>query len=240
MTSATQTKENFFKTLINNMDNSTFSKHNDFLNYHKQQKVLNEQINFRKKVEKNFCQLMLNDINKDLEELNFQKKFAEKRNDTILSDIQKQNFKSYDISTKTNDSKNKLKEGKNKFQDYLNQQYAIIKNDFILQFYNKQNDLIVQHAIMKNQLRENEKQLKLEDEYLNNINALNEELLNKIKELKNQNDIINQERDKKNMEILLLQKRYNEDMIKALNEPIKPLEKEPVLRAKKTIIKKKY
>ena len=236
MTSATQTKENFFKTLINNMDNSTFSKHNDFLNYHKQQKVLNEQINFRKKVEKNFCQLMLNDINKDLEELNFQKKFAEKRNDTILSDIQKQNFKSYDISTKTNDSKNKLKEGKNKFQDYLNQQYAIIKNDFILQFYNKQNDLIVQHAIMKNQLRENEKQLKLEDEYLNNINALNEELLNKIKELKNQNDIINQERDKKNMEILLLQKRYNEDMIKALNEPIKPLEKEPVLRAKKKII----
>ena len=236
MTSATQTKENLFKTLINNMDNSTFSKHNDFLNYHKQQKVLNEQINFRKKVEKNFCQLMLNDINKDLEELNFQKKFAEKRNDTILSDIQKQNFKSYDISTKTNDSKNKLKEGKNKFQDYLNQQYAIIKNDFILQFYNKQNDLIVQHAIMKNQLRENEKQLKLEDEYLNNINALNEELLNKIKELKNQNDIINQERDKKNMEILLLQKRYNEDMIKALNEPIKPLEKEPVLRAKKKII----
>ena len=86
MTSATQTKENLFKTLINNMNNSTFSKHNDFLNYHKQQKVLNEQINFRKKVEKNFCQLMLNDINKDLEELNFQKKFAEKRNDTILSD----------------------------------------------------------------------------------------------------------------------------------------------------------
>ena len=236
MTSATQTKENLFKTLINNMDNSTFSKHNDFLNYHKQQKVLNEQIIFRKKMEKNFCQLMLNDINKDLEELNFQKKFAEKRNDTILSDIQKQNFKSFDISNKTNDSKNKLNEGKNKFQDYLNQQYAIIKNDFILQFYNKQNDLIVQHAIMKNQLRENEKQLKLEDEYLNNINALNEELLKKIKELKNQNDIINQERDKKNTEILLLQKRYNEDMIKALNEPIKPLEKEPVLRAKKKII----
>ena len=49
MTSATQTKENLFKTLINNMDNSTFSKHNDFLNYHKQQKVLNDQIIFRKK-----------------------------------------------------------------------------------------------------------------------------------------------------------------------------------------------
>ena len=235
MTSATQTKENLFKTLINNMDNSSFSKHNDFLNYHKQQKVLNDQIIFRKKMDKNFCQLMLNDIDKDLEELNFQKKFAEKRNDTILSDIQKQNFKSFDISNKTNDSKNKLNEGKKKFQEYLNQQYAIIKNDFILQFYNKQNDLIVQHAIMKNKLRENEKQLKLEDEYLNNINALNEELLKKIRELKNQNDMINQERDKKNIEILLLQKRYNEDMIKALNEPIKPLEKEPVLRATRKI-----
>lgn len=242
-----------------------FQNKNELLSLHKESSILQSQLKFRKDLDMQYAKLKLKSLQEENSELIFQKKFANKRNDNLLSSIQDDQFKQFSISSNSEDSKKKILEFRQKFSDYYQYQTVQIRKEFNYQLIAKQNELLAAKAVYENQVRQNEKILKMENDYYERIYEMNSKITEKIKMLQLKNEQIAQERAKRAKEFQEIQRKLNENMYNAPSleiisskeeqfEPVKEKQNEsvkeieikesvnPLLKSKKykTIIEKEY
>ena len=234
-----------------------FQNKSELLSLHKESSILQSQLKFRKDLDIQYAKLKLKSLQDENSELNFQKKFANKRNDNLLASIQDDQFKQFSISSNSEDSKKKILEFRQKFSDYYQYQTVQIRKEFNYQLIAKQNELLAAKAVYENQVRQNEKILKMENDYYERICEMNMKITEKIKMLQLKNEQIAQERAKRAKEYQEMQRKLNENMYNApsleiisskveQNEPVKEIEIKdsvnPLTKSKKyrTIIEKEY
>ena len=157
-----------------------------------------------------YSKLKLKEVNNDINELQFQSKFANKRNDALLASIQNDQFKGFSIASNSNDSRMKLLEFKSKYEDYYKYQVVQIKKEFNYQLIAKQNELLAAKAVYENQVKQNENIMKMENDYYERINQMNMKIIEKVKELQEKNEKIAKEREKKALMYQEMQRKLNE------------------------------
>ena len=177
-------KKQIFKNFLDVLDDR-FENKNEFLSLHNDNDLIASNLKIRKDVEKVFAQAKLKQIIKELEQLNFEKNFSDKRNDEILEKIQKDNYRLYNSANESENSRIKLQNLKDKYKSYLDSNKPQIKNELNYQLLSKQNQLLSLKAIQENKLFLNQEKLKLENDYFDKIlkqnELINKEISNAIK-----------------------------------------------------------
>ena len=83
----------------------------------------------------------------------------------------------------------------------------------------KQNELIGVKTILENQIKQNKELLNAESEYCNKMKQMNLDLLQKIKELADENDELNYQRKKVQQDCSIMQKQINFSLMALMNRP---------------------
>ena len=154
-------KKQLYKNFLDVLDDN-FQNKNEFLSLHQDNESISSNLKIRKDVEKIFVEAKLKQIIKELEQLNFEKNFSDKRNDEILEKIQKDNYRLYNSANESENSRIKLQNLKDKYKSYLDSNKPQIKNELNYQLLSKQNQLLSLKAIQENEIYLNEQKLKLE------------------------------------------------------------------------------
>ena len=156
---------------------------------------LDSNIQLNENLKYNYNKLRINELNKKIEELQFQEKYYIQRNNNILKNIQKNNFNSFELSSKTNKSLINLKEIKVKYQNYLDSIAPNIKNEFMMGLKNnifiKSNEAKKKEEAKANKFNNEidfyNESMKIIEKSANDISNLrkkNDELLKKKEEIK--------------------------------------------------------
>ena len=196
--------------LLLSLPDDKFKNKAELIALHRESSILTSQIKFRKDIDMQYSKLKLKEVNNDINELQFQSKFANKRNDALLASIQNDQFKGFSIASNSNDSRMKLLEFKSKYEDYYKYQVVQIKKEFNYQLIAKQNELLAAKAVYENQVKQNENIMKMENDYYERINQMNMKIIEKVKELQEKNEKIAKEREKKALMYQEMQRKLNE------------------------------
>ena len=196
--------------LLLSLPDDKFKNKAELIALHRESSILTSQIKFRKDIDIQYSKLKLKEVNNDINELQFQSKFANKRNDALLASIQNDQFKGFSIASNSNDSRMKLLEFKSKYEDYYKYQVVQIKKEFNYQLIAKQNELLAAKAVYENQVKQNENIMKMENDYYERINQMNMKIIEKVKELQEKNEKIAKEREKKALMYQEMQRKLNE------------------------------
>ena len=196
--------------LLLSLPDDKFKNKAELIALHRESSILTSQIKFRKDIDMQYSKLKLKEVNNDINELQFQAKFANKRNDALLASIQNDQFKGFSIASNSNDSRTKLLELKSKYEDYYKYQAVQIKKEFNYQLIAKQNELLAAKAVYENQVKQNENIMKMENDYYERINQMNLKIIEKVKELQEKNEKIAKEREKKALMYQEMQRKLNE------------------------------
>ena len=196
--------------LLLSLPDDKFKNKAELIALHRESSILTSQIKFRKDIDMQYSKLKLKEVNNDINELQFQSKFANKRNDALLASIQNDQFKGFSIASNSNDSRTKLLELKSKYEDYYKYQAVQIKKEFNYQLIAKQNELLAAKAVYENQVKQNENIMKMENDYYERINQMNLKIIEKVKELQEKNEKIAKEREKKALMYQEMQRKLNE------------------------------
>lgn len=196
--------------LLLSLPDDKFKNKAELIALHRESSILTSQIKFRKDIDMQYSKLKLKEVNNDINELQFQSKFANKRNDALLASIQNDQFKGFSIASNSNDSRIKLLEFKSKYEDYYKYQVVQIKKEFNYQLIAKQNELLAAKAVYENQVKQNENIMKMENDYYERINQMNMKIIEKVKELQEKNEKIAKEREKKALMYQEMQRKLNE------------------------------
>ena len=196
--------------LLLSLPDDKFKNKAELIALHRESSILTSQIKFRKDIDMQYSKLKLKEVNNDINELQFQSKFANKRNDALLASIQNDQFKGFSIASNSNDSRMKLLEFKSKYEDYYKYQVVQIKKEFNYQLIAKQNELLAAKAVYENQVKQNENIMKMEKDYYERINQMNMKIIEKVKELQEKNEKIAKEREKKALMYQEMQRKLNE------------------------------
>lgn len=196
--------------LLLSLPDDKFKNKAELIALHRESSILTSQIKFRKDIDMQYSKLKLKEVNNDINELQFQSKFANKRNDALLASIQNDQFKGFSIASNSNDSRMKLLEFKSKYEDYYKYQVVQIKKEFNYQLIAKQNELLAAKVVYENQVKQNENIMKMENDYYERINQMNMKIIEKVKELQEKNEKIAKEREKKALMYQEMQRKLNE------------------------------
>lgn len=186
---------NFF-SLINNSSENFISKE-ELIDLHTKALLLESNIKLRKDMEVEYSKLKIEELNEDIEETLFQKKHLTKRNNDIISSLSKDDFESYDFSYKSIQAKEKLEKRKKQFQNYLDSQLPVIKNEFDYLVQCKNNFFLAEKAIEENKIRQNEVLLDLHNDFYKKQIMENTKLIDEIKQLKKRNVELQNQIEKK-------------------------------------------
>ena len=160
------------------------------------------------------------------EELQQQNSEALKRNQERLKQNQNSILNCYLHLTHTNPTL--IDYQKYNLGEYLNKRNPMIyQNNINEKILTKQNELLALESVLQNQSEQNKLLFEEENEYCNKMQKMNEDLLNRVKELANKNDDIIYQRKllwKKNN---LMEQEINNELIKLMNrkqnEPPEPI-----------------
>lgn len=160
------------------------------------------------------------------EELQQQNSEALKRNQERLKQNQNSILNCYLHLTHTNPTL--IDYQKYNLGEYLNKRNPMIyQNNLNEKILTKQNELLALESVLQNQSEQNKLLFEEENEYCNKMQKMNEDLLNRVKELANKNDDIIYQRKllwKKNN---LMEQEINNELIKLMNrkqnEPPEPI-----------------
>ena len=101
--------------------------------------VLDQKIKLRKEFENKYHSIKLNEVEKEIEQIKFKNQIANKRNEDLLSSLQKDMYKCYQVSKIASHSKELLDKDKKKYADYMSYQLSNMRNEFQLKLLAKQN-----------------------------------------------------------------------------------------------------
>jgi len=172
-----------FLNIIRN-SSPDFQFKEELTNIHQRIQHLDSSIKLRKEMEYEFNKLKLGELNDKLDELQWQKTFFIKRNKNIIDLIQKNNFTSMELSSKSNQLIEIIKERKDKYSKYLDSLKLKIGNEFMTLLFSKDNNIFKlekENELYK--LKENE----FNKDFYEYFIEYNEKLVNEIKELKKKN-----------------------------------------------------
>ena len=181
--------------LINNTG-PDFKGLEELINLHKKSLQLELSLKLRKNIEYEYNKLKLQESKENIEEMNFQNKYINKRNQNIIEDIQTYNFNSIESSSRFSYNLSNLKNRKNLYQKYLDNILPKFKTEFKTKIYTQNNIFMIEKNKELDKLKDNLNKNKYYEELL----KANENLAKEIKYLQNKNSILssqNEEKEKK-------------------------------------------
>ena len=160
------------------------------------------------------------------EELQQQNSEALKRNKESLKQNQNSILNCYLNLTHTNPTL--INYQKYNLGEYLNKRNPMIyQNNLNEKILTKQNELLALESVLKNQTEQNKLLFEEENDYCNKMQKMNEDLLNRVKELAIQNDDIIYKRKLLWKNNSLIEQEINNELIKLMNrkqnEPPEPI-----------------
>ena len=203
----------------------SFINKEELINLHTKKLLLDSCIKLRKDIEYEYNKLKINQLKDEIDELQFQQKIFEKRNQDILSNIQSNSFKGFELASRTNQSLDDLFDGREKYQNYLNNISDTIQTDFIQQLNLKCNSDIKLIENEQNRLKQNNNMFKFHNDLYNKLKSTNEEtekIFKQINEHYSRNPYIlkNQNKDNNDIGIININISKNSQNInsKCINE----------------------
>ena len=187
----------FYNILRNS--GSFFTNKEEVINLHTKNMLLNSCIKLRKDIEYEYNKLKINQLKSSINELEFQEKIFENRNQDILSNIQSNSLKGFDLSSRTNQSLGDLYDERKKYQNYLNGLLDTIRDDFIYQLNLKCGNDLEPIENNQNKLRQNNNMFKFNNEYYSKLKSSIEKKendFNKINEYYSENPYILKNKEK--------------------------------------------
>ena len=181
--------------LINNTG-PDFKGLEELINLHKKSLQLELSLKLRKNIEYEYNKLKLQESKENIEEMDFQNKYINKRNQNIIEDIQTYNFNSIESSSRFSYNLSNLKNRKNLYQKYLDNILPKFKTEFKTKIYTQNNIFMIEKNKELDKLKDNLNKNKYYEELL----KANENLAKEIKYLQNKNSILssqNEEKEKK-------------------------------------------
>ena len=202
--------ENLLMNIIKNSENNLIDKE-VLLNIDARIKTLESSLKLQKEFEYNYNKLKIKELEEEIDEFEFQKKFYIQRNIKILNNIQNNNFKSFDLFSKSNKIIESINDSKNKYQEYLNNTSDIIEKEFNSYLFIRKNIFI------KEKEKEMKRQKKIEHKYdfYDELEKINEKIVNDIKKIRKRNEEINNNNENKKLKYFHREKLLKE----ILNNP---------------------
>lgn len=224
------TSNNFYKTsILSNFSSPhsvnsfsptirNFLNREEFESLKSQGEALDHKIKLRKDFENQYHSIKLNELDKEIEMIKYKNQIANKRNEDLLTSIQGDIYKCYQVSKISTHSKNLIDKDRKKYADYLSYQLSSIRNEFQMKILAKQNELQGIKTILENQLNHNEEVLRMENEYSHKMAKMNQDLAEKIRILHERNKKIDGERRDMMKTYSHMEEKTREAFIQIFNE----------------------
>ena len=201
-------KNLIFFNIINN-SGPYFKCREELLNLHKKNLQLEASINMHKNIEFEYNKLKIEQLKEKIDELKFQKNFIIRRNKNILENIQKNNFYSMELASRSYQNLDNLKKKKKNYQNYLDIIQPRIQSEFNTQLFSQNNIFMIERNKEINKM----KQIENKYNYYEELMKTNEKIAKEIKDLRKRNYLLSLENQEK--EKLFLEK--NELLKKTIN-----------------------
>lgn len=207
-----------FMNIINKAEDNFVAKE-ELIDLHTRTLMLESNIKLRKDMEKEYSKLKIEELKEDIDDIEFQKKHLRKRNDDLIDQIQRNDFTSLNLASKSNQALENLLNAKKKYQDYLNYQLPVIKNDFTFQLHSKNNLFLAEKAVEENKIKQNQELLNLNNEYQQKLLMTNTKLMEEIRKLREKNAELMKQKEQKNLYYNTLEQNL-ENELKGNDKPI--------------------
>ena len=183
----------FFNIIKNS--NQDFQFKEELFNLHKRSLQLESSLKMRRNIEYEYNKLKIEELKEKIEDHQFQQKFINRRNQNILDDIERNNQKSFELSSRSSQSFEDLIKNKEKYKNYLDSLQPKILSEFNRELFSQNNIFLKVKINEEEKLRKNENK----NDYYDDLIKINENLVKEIKALKKRNEsisLLNQEKEK--------------------------------------------
>ena len=187
-----QNNNYLFFNLIKN-SGTDFKAAEELLNLHKKSSQLELNLKLIKNIEYEYNKLKIKDLNERIEEIKFQKKYINKRNADILKEMESNDFNSMKFSSNSYMNLSNIKSKKKQYQNYLDVNKSKIKTEFNINIFQNNN---IFNEERKNELDKCEKNFN-KNNFYEELLKINEKMTKEIIHLKNKNNILIKEIQKK-------------------------------------------
>ena len=198
---------------INILKNSgpDFQYRDELIQLHSRALQLESSINLRKQIEYEYNKLKLEEVKEQIDEIQFQKKFFNKRNNDILNDIQKHRLKNLENASNSKDIFLNIQKQKKRYRDYIDSLIPKIQTEFNVQLHKESNKLAI------DKIKELKELKKIQDKsnYYDEITKVNEKLASEIENLKRKN-LEAQEKNKEKEKLYLESQKLLQNQINYL------------------------
>lgn len=170
-----------------------------------------------------------NEINKNifhsdtygnLNQIKQQNIIATNRHNGLLTNLQSNIVDCYLKNSKTNKYLPLIEFEKYNMGTYLNENHpSTFQTDINYKLLSKQNELLAVKTVLENQIEQNQYLLKMENEYCDKMNKMNEDLLKKIQQLSDENDKLTYERKKLQKNYAVMEEQINFSLMSIMTKP---------------------
>lgn len=157
-------------------------------------------------------------MDRELKEIRFKNEIANKRNEDLLNDIQKNVFRIYQTSKNSNNSAELLYKERKRYEDYTNYQLNSIKKEFFSRIQMKQHEILNLKTAFETQVDKNEEMFKLENLYNERMKKMLENFSKNMNNLNDRNMKIAQEREEIIKNYINLENKTYEAINKIMDE----------------------
>ena len=118
-----------------------FKFREELIQLHSKSLQLESSINLRRKIEFEYNRLKFEEVKDEIDEIQFQKKFFQKRNNDILEEIQKRNLNHIETAANQEEIYLNIKKKKKEYENYVDYVIQKIQNEFNVQLHKETNKL---------------------------------------------------------------------------------------------------
>ncbi len=175
--------------------------------------------------EKTYIHAKKEDMDRELSDIKFKNEIANKRNEDLLNDIQKNVFRIYQSSKNSNHSAEVIYKERKRYEDYTNYQFNSIKKEFFSRIQMKQHEILNLKNAFEIQVDKNEEMYKLENLYNERMKTMLGNFSKNMNNLNEKNMKIAQDREEIIKNYINLENKTYEAINKIMDDNKKLTEK---------------
>jgi len=157
-------------------------------------------------------------MDKELNDIRFKNEIANRRNEELLNDIQKNVFRIFQTTKNTNNSADILYKERKRYEEYSNYQLNSIKKEFFSRIQMKQHEILNVKTAFENQVDKNEEMFKLENLYNERMKKMLKDFSDNMSNLNERNLKIAQDREEIIKNYINLENKTYEAINKIMDE----------------------
>lgn len=185
---------------------------------------IEQRINIRQDYEKTYVKNKKRDMDRELEEIKYKNEIANKRNDQLINDINKNTLRLFSGNRNSSNTSEILKKEKTRYEDYTQYQLHSIKKEFFSRIQMKQYEILNLKNTFETQIDKNEEMFRLETLYNERMKKMMKDFSSNMSNLNERNMKIANDREEIIKNYIDLENKTYEAINKIMEENLKTTE----------------